>query len=287
MRILVTGEGFLGTNLTEYLKKKKYNVVTYSSKHWDISNETDVKYVMNGEMPDVVYHVAAIANSKPSDPDQNRILDVNIKGTHNILRYMKPDSKIVFASSIVVYGDKQTIQNEFDDHRDCTSVYAATKVACEELIKAYSVLNDIDYTICRLGAMIGPYLTHGLIKVILDKLQTEKPYIELLGDKPGSVKPYTYIKDVVNKMVEIPLNNNINNRVINICNDDPISVEEVANIIMSHQEIYKDIRWLGDEVNWKGDNKNLHANNYLCKQLSKTGFLNSEDSIRKTLDDIR
>lgn len=293
MRILITGgNGFLGRNLHSYLSKKYDDIILFNPRdnqyfYNDITNEKNVELMMSFK-PDVVYHLAAIPNSKPSDKDQNRILDVNIKGTHNILRYMQPGSKMVFASSIVVYGDKTTQQNEQEDHRDSTSVYAATKVACEELIKAYSVLNDIDYTICRLGAMVGPHLTHGLIKIILEKLKTDNGYIELLGDKPGSIKPYTYVKDVVNKMIEIPLNKMIqHNKVLNICNNDPISVEDVANIIMSYTGINKKIRWMGDEANWKGDNKHLHADNSFCLQLSKTGFLNSELAIKEALNDLR
>ena len=43
------------------------------------------------------------------------------------------------------------------------------------------------------------------------------------------------------------------------------SVEEVAEAVMSALEIEKPIKWLGDDANWKGDNKLIRTNNSLLK----------------------
>ena len=72
----------------------------------------------------------------------------------------------------------------------------------------------------------------------------------------------------------------LESRVFNVVPDDSISVEEVAEAAMSALEIEKPIKWLGDDANWKGDNRIIKTNNSLLK---KTGwnlkFAKSKDVI--------
>lgn len=287
--LVLGGTGFIGKNLVKNLKNQD---VFIGNSTLDISKESLVKQLMEDLRPDLIYHLAGIPNSKPSDPDQNRILDVNIKGTHNVLRFMKPKSRIIFASSIVVYGNCDNRYPTAMEPVNCTSVYASTKVACEELIKTYAELNNIEYMICRLGATVGPNLTHGLVHVILEKLKTKKDYIELLGNEPGTIKPFTYITDVVKSMINLSKIKFIKHdpycNIFNVCNGNPISVKEVADIIMEELNIHKKIKWKGWAANWKGDNRYLNAVSPRMKIINNNQqFLDSQFAIRKTIHDIR
>ena len=62
-RILITGsKGFIGKNLVNYIKDSNYNnydVVTFSSRDYDLSNSEEVKRLFKDSKPDYVIHLAA------------------------------------------------------------------------------------------------------------------------------------------------------------------------------------------------------------------------------------
>lgn len=119
--LIAGGAGFMGSHLSEMLVREGHRVsvidnlstgVKENIKHLndhdtfnfyeeDITNQIDIAI-----SPDVVVHMATIAN--PTDYEKNPIcsLSVNSDGNQNLLELAeKNDSRYLFFSSSEIYGD--------------------------------------------------------------------------------------------------------------------------------------------------------------------------------------
>ena len=73
----------------------------------------------------------------------------------------------------------------------------------------------------------------------------------------------------------------------NIVPDDEISIEEVAKSVMIGLDVHKDIDWLGDAANWKGDNKLISINNDKIKSTGWVPEYSSREAIVQAVKDSR
>jgi CDP-paratose 2-epimerase len=193
MNILVTGGcGFVGTNLSIFLKKKGFNVSTLDNfvrkgsrfnyitlkklkiKNYnlDISNYSNIK-----KLPkfDFILDCCAEAAVEVSKNEIDRVINTNLIGTLNILKKAKQDkSKIIFLSSSRVYSInnlnklvknkiiknhlrvKKKIKEDFDTQRP-KSIYGFTKLSSEMLIEEFSFAFGLKYIINRCGVISGPF----------------------------------------------------------------------------------------------------------------------------------
>ena len=191
---------------------------------------------------------------------------------------------MIFSSSIVVYNALRK-ENTETSRTQANSLYSTSKIACEQLLHTYKEYKNLNHIILRLGATIGPNLTHGLIKDVIRKLQSDNPVLELFNVEPGPYKPYTYITDVL-KGINLILSCNKRSfcpSTFNLCNNDPISVKEVAETIMKTLNIYKPIQWLNNS--WPGD-CNLQGDNSLMEFLD-WNYMSSKEAIERCVNDIK
>lgn len=174
-KILLTGAfGNVGTSTLEELLKKDCEITIFELNNvknrmtarklknkvtvvWgDLRKKEDLLPIIIGK--DVVIHVGAIipplADIRPKLAEQ-----VNVGGTENIISIIKeksPDTKLIFTSSISVYGDR--VRNPFIKKSDPLKPskgdeYAVTKIRAENMIKE----SGIDYAIFRLTYIVEPY----------------------------------------------------------------------------------------------------------------------------------
>lgn len=309
MKIFVTGAtGFIGKHLCLRLKLLGHDIVTISrhpimvvkknnqtNKHAVIDlGETDrskesyylFENLCNHHKPDVIFHLASSAVVKPDEEDPHRIILDNTVSTQKVAHYAPEGCRVVLASSVIVYGDwlfkKGDIDSKYSERSACrpTSIYGMTKRASESIIESYTSSGKIDGVSARLCATVGSGLTHGIIKDFIRKIKSDNPYLEALGSHPGSTKPFCHIEDAVEALIMLGTKKELDNRVFNVVPDDSISVEEVAEAAMSALEIEKPIKWLGDDANWKGDNRIIKAKNSLLKKAGwNLKFAKSKDVI--------
>ena len=309
MKIFVTGAtGFIGRHLCLRLKLLGHDIVTISrhpimvvkkdnqtNKHAVIDlGETDrskesyylFENLCNYHKPDVIFHLASSAVVKPDEEDPHRIILDNTVSTQKVAHYAPEGCRVILASSVIVYGDwlfkKGDIDSKYSERSACrpTSIYGMTKRASESIIESYTSSGKIEGVSARLCATVGSGLTHGIIKDFIRKIKSDNPYLEALGSHPGSTKPFCHIEDVVEALIMLGTKKEIESRVFNVVPDDSISVEEVAEAAMSALEIEKPIKWLGDDANWKGDNRIIKAKNLLLKEAGwNLKFAKSKDVI--------
>lgn len=295
MKILVTGDnGFIGKQIVSHLRRLGHDVygcgrrpsklnhrkALYIDGNEELIQESerfpvvhDIRYVLDLKNrssvvkmlsdcgPDVIIHCAANATPQTGIDGAYSMYNDNVMSTFTLAKEASQKCKFIFLSSIVVYGDvKPNIPTEWIDvcHSiSPTSMYGLSKSNAEKVLQ---FLRDESFTkIIRMGAIVGPGLTHGIIKDFIKKLKTDSEYLEVLGDKPGSSKPFLHVSDLL-RVINLLLEDRTNKQNIhNICNKDQASVEEIANSVMEVMNIHKPIKWLGSEANWKGDNKILRA----------------------------
>ena len=237
MKILITGGcGFIGTNLSLFLKKKGYNVFTldnfqrkgsksnykilYKNKiknfNIDISNYTKIK---NLPKFNFIIDCCAEAAIEVSKNEIDRVFNTNLVGTLNILKKAKIDkSKILFLSSSRVFSiekinrlvkskiiknklkTKKKINEEFNTE-DPKSIYGFTKLASEMLIKEFSYAFNLKYIINRCGVISGPLQfgkqDQGFVSLWLWKHLNKKKLSYIgYGGKGNQVRDVLHISDL-------------------------------------------------------------------------------------------
>lgn len=193
MNILITGGcGFVGANLSLYLKSKKFNVYTLDNlsrkgskfnytvlkkkkiKNFRI-NIANYKKLKGLRKFDLIIDCCAEAAVEVSRKKIDEVFNTNLIGTFNILKKAKRDkSKIIFLSSSRVNSIKninkiignnsnlkkklrinKLIDDKFENSRP-KSLYGFTKLASEMLIEEFNYAFGLKYIINRCGVISGP-----------------------------------------------------------------------------------------------------------------------------------
>lgn len=285
MRILVTGStGFIGNYMRNHFDslghevhgcsrspvggRSKYVLVSgdsvlkhdYDARHFiiDLKDAASVQKMLSEVKPEAIIHCAANPLVKPDPDNPAGVYEDNVKSTHLLCHYAPKGCIFVFTSSIVVYGDACKDHNCWETMpTNPTSMYGVSKVAAENIILFHKHIYPV---MLRLGATVGPNLTHGIVHDFIRKLQGPDEFLEVLGDEPGSSKPFLHISDLVGPM-ELAVNGVLGGycNTYNVCNNDQASVKDIAEAVKAATGINKEVKWLGSGANWKGDNNVLRA----------------------------
>ena len=273
---LVTGcAGFIGSNLVDELLKKEIFVIgvdnfrtgkklhikdhlknkNFIFKKKDLTKMYDVKSVFKKKI-DIIFHMAANADVRKGCLNPLNDLKYNTIMTSNILEQVriKKIKKFIFCSTGSIYGESKTIPTpENDNFPVQTSMYGASKLACEGLIQAYSEAYEIKSYIFRFVSILGPRYTHGHIIDFFKKLKKNKNKLEILGDG-NQKKSYLHVKDCVSAILHV-INKKINNKVniYNLGTDESITVKESAKIICNYLNLKPKIYYTGGTRGWIGD----------------------------------
>lgn len=243
-RILVTGAtGFIGKNLLDLLISKNEEIIVFSTH-----SQSDLVLLKEMKIKNILYEEDLEKNNIPldycihlasygvnyNDKNLDTMIDVNIKLSSKILTFCINNSCKAFisAGSCFEYG------TQFSDFIDETSslnaedIYAATKIACHDLLKTIAKKNGLRFLICRPFGVYGKYEpNHRLLPTVFECGIKNKVLDLTSGEQ---VRDYLYVKDVANAFYEILLN--INNfkffDVVNICSGVPCSVKEFVKEII-------------------------------------------------------
>src|SRR3989304_4972186 len=144
MIVLVTGDtGFIGSNMKQFLMKKNIDVIGYSRQRGlDIMNLNQLREI--AQKCDLIYHFVAEAKPGESVLDPVHTIEVNLKGTLNILEVCRElKIPIVYPSSCEIYGDSLLpITENFPFNP--TNPYAASKAASDRICYTYYKCYGLD-----------------------------------------------------------------------------------------------------------------------------------------------
>ena len=142
--ILITGaSGFIGAHLIKALKEQKpFGLSRQESLEnkkvlikCDLTNQIDLKNIMMGINPDIIYHFAAMTNPQRNEnfPDEARLLNVDI--TNNLVESIdKEKTHLIFLSTDKVF-DGSNIEPDENSKTDPLWIYGKFKLECEKIIR--------------------------------------------------------------------------------------------------------------------------------------------------------
>ena len=184
-KIIVTGgSGFIGSNLVNFLIKKKYFVInvdklTYASNkkvHFDksskfykfykldLNNQKKIIKLIRKYKPRAIFNLAAETHVDRSIDGPKKFIQTNINGTFNlleVLRYLKRKKitpKLIHISTDEVYGDiKKNLRSRENDKYEPSSPYSASKSGADHLVKAYCRTYNLNAVISNCCNNYGPY----------------------------------------------------------------------------------------------------------------------------------
>ena len=133
--LLLGSSGKLGKEIFNYKKKQIRNP---SKKELNILNKKKIeKYLLDNQNINLIIHCAALARVKKCERNKKKALNVNVKGTDNIVKSILKTNrnlKLVFISSDAVYGANRGNFKE-NDKLAPYNYYGKTKVLAEKKVK--------------------------------------------------------------------------------------------------------------------------------------------------------
>ena len=182
-KIIVTGgSGFIGSNLVNFLIKKKYFVInldklTYSSNKLDASRRNKNNYklikldinnkklikIIKKYKPKAIFNLAAETHVDRSIDGPKNFIHTNINGTFNLLESLrflnkkKISPKLIHISTDEVYGDIKKNRSDENFKYDPSSPYSASKASADHLIKSYIRTYKLNAVISNCCNNYGPY----------------------------------------------------------------------------------------------------------------------------------
>ena len=303
MRILVTGcAGFIGSNLVDSLTSLGHYVVGIDNlKTGVLSNLKEAMQKTNFEFVqidlltdnyghafnniDMVYHLAANADVRfgPDNPEID--FQQNTVVTQKLLENIRKHGikKIVFSSTGSVYGEAKLIPTPEDVLFPIqTSLYGASKLACEGLIQAYSEAFQIEAWIFRFVSILGQRYSHGHIIDFYHQLLKDSSTLKVLGDG-NQRKSYLHVNDCI-EALNIPLTNispGIN--IYNLGTDESCTVKDSISWILNELDFNPRIDFGVGNKGWIGDNPYIQLDTQRIKELDWQPKNTIEQSVRNTV----
>lgn len=199
MRIILTGAfGFLGKAISNYFAQ--YQLIKLGRSAGDVVADLAMEIPV---LPvcELVIHAAGKAHVVPETEAEKAVFNqVNVTGTMNLLAGLEKcglPKYFVFISSVSVYGlDEGLLINE-DFPLLAQDPYGKSKIAAEELIRAWCKENKVICTILRLPLLAGQNPPGNLRSMIM---AIKKGYYFNIGN--GEAQRSMVMVDDVAKFIE-------------------------------------------------------------------------------------
>jgi len=247
MRFLVTGgAGFIGSYVAEKLKEKGEVIILDNMSvgkeenipegckliRGDIRNMDEVLKSMEGVS--IVLHNAAFVSIRGSFEKIRDDIDINCTGTLNVLNAAVKAGvkKIIFASSMAVYGEPEKVKTKETDRAISNSPYGMSKLRGEMYCKLFKEEYGIDYSILRYFNTYGtkqtpsPYV--GVMTTFINQALEKKP-LTVFGEG-NQTRDFVWVEDVADANVMAVFSKKTG--TYNIGSGKEVSVNEIANKII-------------------------------------------------------
>ena len=312
--IIVTGGlGFIGTNLINFLLKKKYRVLNldkfgYSSNNYLVKNKSinnNYKFIkiniatspqeildsiVRKFKPDYILNLAAESHVDRSIVNPYLFLNENINLTTKILcaalnnKQSNRNLKIIHIGTDEVYGDISLNSNyKFNENSKLNpnNPYSASKASCNTIVRSFNKTFGLKTIIINPSNNYGPFqLPEKLIPKSIFSVFNKKP-IEIYG-KGKNMRNWIHVSDTVSGILFI-MKKGIVGMNYNICSKDCLSNIDLITILSSklqnkgHKKIQ--IKFVKDRL---GHDLKY---NMTCKNLLDAGWY-PQRKLNYSLDEV-
>jgi UDP-glucose 4-epimerase len=305
MRAFVTGgAGFIGSTLVDRLLADGHDVVAFDNFSTgqerflqDASTQPRFRLVRGDtldrqaigqamERADVVFHLAANADVRFGTEHPRKDLEQNTIATFNVLEAMRQNSvgRIAFASTGSIYGEATVIPTPEDAPFPVqTSLYGASKLACEGLIQAYCEGFGIKAWIFRFVSILGERYTHGHVFDFYRSLRADPARLRVLGD--GSQrKSYLYIQDCIDAILLAMTRATDKVNIFNLGTEEFCCVNDSLRWITEQLRVSPTFEYTGGDRGWIGDNPFIFLDTARIRALGWSPRLSIREGVLRTLE---
>jgi UDP-glucose 4-epimerase len=310
MRAFVTGgAGFIGSNLTDQLLADGHEVVA-----WDNFSTGQERFLekatgspgfrlvrgdnLHAEALtramagcDIVFHLAANADVRFGLNHPGRDLQQNTMATFNVLEAMRANGirRIAFSSTGSVYGEAETIPTpENAPFPVQTSLYGASKLACEGMIAAYCEGFGCEGYIFRFVSILGERYTHGHIFDFYKQLREHPGHLDVLGNGTQR-KSYLHIGDCVQAILHAIDRGSARDakhrvQIYNLGTNGYCNVKDSIGWICARLGLQPELRFQGGDRGWVGDNPFIFLDTAKIRALGWEPKLEIQQGVERTVD---
>lgn len=296
-KILVTGiTGFVGSQIAELLVKKDFKVIGLKRSDsdmsrceeirekiiWvDVDEENDYKKILENLGFKILVHCAWIG----VESSERDIWDLQLKNLiffSELLQISKKANvkKIIVMGSQSEYGQFEGKISE-NHLANPTNAYAAIKLASLELIKNFSIINNINWIWIRVFSLFGEKESTNWL--IPNAIYSIKNNVELKMT-PGEQKyAYLYIKDFAEIICKI-IDKNIDSGVYNVSSVKAISIKSIVTKIKDIVNPNFELKFGTLEYR---NNQSMHIEGEMQKlenQIGEIHFTEFNIAIRNTIN---
>lgn len=237
---IIGSYGYIGKHLNFYLKKNGiqsecYDILDLDEEGYKKVNMTDLASVGNINLDvDYIFMFAGLTGTYAGFDAYEKYVAINELSLLNLLDAIRRSPyrpKVIFPSTRLVYkGEDKPLKEE--DEKDCKTIYAANKIACEGYLKAYHDSFDIPYTVFRICIPYGNLLSNdysfGTVGFFINQAKAGKD-ITLYGG--GTIKrTFTHMEDLCSQVINGAFKEDSNGVIYNI-GGETLSLHDAAEII--------------------------------------------------------
>lgn len=215
-------------NLEQALKDPRVTVI-----EGDVRNRSEIEAACRGI--DGAFILVALWLLQCAE-DPRAALDVNVVGNFNVLDACKHAGvkRVVYSSSASVYGN--ALMEPMPEHHELNNrtVYGATKVALEQMLRSYYEMYKLPYVALRYFNIYGPRQDYknayvSVIMKVLDKIDKgERPVV--MGDGRQSYD-FIYVKDIALSNLSA-MKSDVADESFNICTGRKVSINELVQMLL-------------------------------------------------------
>lgn len=252
--VLVTGAaGFIGSHLVEALAARgdevrafvRYNSAGATGFLSELPAEMRGRVrVVAGDVRDAeavdaavrgcaaVFHLAALISIPYSYEAPESYVDVNVRGTLNVLQACRRHgARLVHTSTSEVYGTPDTVPITEEHPLRAQSPYAATKVGADQLVLSFHRSFGMPAVVLRPFNTYGPrQSTRAVLPQILVQLLAGRPEVRLGATTPR--RDLTFVTDTVDGFVRAAESDAALGQVVQLGTGRDVSIGELAKIAM-------------------------------------------------------
>lgn len=305
MKYFVTGgAGFIGSNMVDRLLSNQENFVkvydnlsTGNIKFLDDAKKNerfefveadlldDKRLIKEMEGCDFVFHFAANADIRFGLEHPRKDLEQNTIATFNVLEAMRLNGikRIAFPSTGPVYGESKVIPTPEDAPMPIqTSLYGASKLACEGMIEAYCEGFGFTAYIYRFVSILGERYTHGHVFDFVKKLTENPNKLYILGNGKQR-KSYLYIQDCLDAILLSIEKSTDKVNIYNLGVDDFCEVNDSAGWVSEELGYTPEFEYSGGDRGWIGDNPFIYLDTKKICSLGWKPKYTIEEGVKKTV----